>query len=297
VIIDIAGANGGTSTPRNVLTSIRRAGRTVIEGDARKVLDVLPDCCVQCVVTSPPYWGVRDYGVAGQIGLQADFPTYIKYLVAAFEQVRRVLKPDGVLWLNIGDVYSSGNRAYRAPDTRYPQRGMSTRPATPKGLKPKDLIGAPWHLAFALQRKGWYLRTEVIWNKTNAMPESVRDRPSRCHEYLFLFAKSERYRFSRARLEQANSSAKRSVWSMQAGRSTLKGHHAVFPPHLVLPCIEAASRKRDLVLDPFCGTGTVGRVCTRVGRHFVGVELSESYARSAVKSLGAGTNWLRAVAR
>ncbi len=199
------------------------------------------------------------------------------------------------MWLNIGDVYASGNRGYRAPDTKYPQRALTSRPNTPAGLKRKDLIGIPWHLAFALQAKGWYLRTEVIWNKVNAMPESVKDRPTRCHEYMFLFSKSEQYRFSRYRLEKGHALARRSVWSLPTARSDTKGHNAVFPENLILPCIQAATRKGDLVLDPFCGTGTVGRVCETLDRRFVGIELNPRFARAAVERLGPGTNWLKVV--
>ena len=164
---------------------------TVFQG-AAAVLTQLPDSFFQCVMTSPPYWGLRDYGVDGQIGAEDDPDEYVGKLVAIFEQVRRVLREDGTFWLNIGDTFTSGNRAYRAPDKKNPIRAMSYRARTPKGLKSKDLVGIPWRLAFALQRAGWYLRADIIWEKPNAMPESVKDRPTRSHEYIFLLSKSHR---------------------------------------------------------------------------------------------------------
>jgi site-specific DNA-methyltransferase (cytosine-N4-specific) len=259
---------------------------TVIEGDAQTVLKALPDRCIQAVVTSPPYWGTRDYKVAGQIGSEVTLEAYIQRLVMIFSEIKRLLKDNGVVWLNLGDVYASGNRRYRAPDAKYSQRALQNRPPTPKGLKPKDLLGIPWRVAFALQRRGWYLRTEVIWNKLNAMPESVRDRPSRSHEYIFLLTKSERYRFSRPQLENGHAGVRRTVWDIRTGRSKLDGHHAAFPESLVRPCISSSTHKNDLVLDPFCGTATVGRVCVELQRRFIGIELSPRYARAAAKTFG-----------
>jgi len=164
----------------------------ILEGDVFHVLSKLPDESVQCVITSPPYWGLRDYGYEGQIGLETTLHQFINRLVAVFGEIRRVLKKDGTLWLNIGDGYTSGNRGYRAPDKKNPARAMSVRPDTPEGLKPKDLLGIPWRLAFALQDDGWYLRSDIVWNKPNALPESVKDRPTRSHEFLFLLSKSSR---------------------------------------------------------------------------------------------------------
>jgi site-specific DNA-methyltransferase (cytosine-N4-specific) len=169
-------------------------GESVIyQGDALYVLQRLPSASVQCVVTSPPYWGLRDYDVPDQIGLEPTLPQFINRLVAIFSEVRRVLRNDGVFWLNIGDGYTSGNRGWRAPDRKNRARAMTTRPDTPIGLKPKDLLGVPWRLALALQDDGWYLRADVVWNKPNAMPESVKDRPTRAHEYMFMLTKNERY--------------------------------------------------------------------------------------------------------
>ena len=292
MIIDLLDTD--RSTNRQLKVSLKSSA-TVIIGDSRKVLGVLPDNCVNCVITSPPYWGIRDYDTIGQIGLEPDLDEYIEALVIAFDEVRRVLRKDGTMWVNIGDAYSSGNRKYRTPDPKYAQRAMQTRPRTPPGLKPKDLLGIPWRIAFALQSAGWYFRTEIIWHKTNAMPESVRDRPARNHEYLFLFSKSQHYQFSREKLERHLPNGSRSIWSIAAGRSNFIGHHAVFPKNLVQPCMQATTRKNDLVLDPFCGTGTTGCVSMDLGRRFLGIELNPRYAKAAVSRLGNQTNLLSQV--
>lgn len=164
-------------------------------GDAGKALALLPDESVQTVLTSPPYWSLRDYEVDDQIGCDDSLGAYIACVVQVFDEVRRVLRSDGTVWLNAGDVYTSGNRRYRAPDKKNRARAMSVRPPTPEGLKPKDLIGIPWRLAFALQEAGWWLRSEVIWNKPNAQPESVRDRPTKAHETVFLLSKGQDYHY------------------------------------------------------------------------------------------------------
>jgi site-specific DNA-methyltransferase (cytosine-N4-specific) len=156
---------------------LRIEDSTIYEGDALNVLRQLPSSFVQCVVTSPPYWGMRDYKIDGQIGLEPSLTQFINRLVSIFAEVKRVLREDGTLWLNIGDGYTSGNRGWRAPDKKNPARAMDIRPETPEGLKPKDLLGLPWRLAIALQEDGWYLRSDIIWNKPNVMPESVKDRP------------------------------------------------------------------------------------------------------------------------
>lgn len=276
----------------SIETPLRNA--TVINGDARDAIQWLHDDSVQCVITSPPYWGVRDYGVTSQIGLEPTLTEYLDQIVEIFDKLRRILKSSGVVWINIGDVYASGNRKYRAPDKKYPQRALATRPDTPEGLKRKDLIGIPWRIAFALQQRGWYLRTEVIWHKINAMPESVRDRPWRSHEYLFLFSKSERYKFFPSALQKERGAARRSVWCIPTARSKTKGHHAVFPEAVVRPCINSTTKAGDIILDPFCGTGTVGVVCLAEKRRFIGIELNSHYARFAVKRLGSGAAWIKA---
>ncbi|KPW73774.1 MULTISPECIES: DNA-methyltransferase [Pseudomonas syringae group] len=262
---------------------------TIFEGDAVTVLRRLPSNSVRCVVTSPPYWGLRDYGIDDQIGLELTMPQFIQKLVAVFSEVRRVLTDDGTLWINIGDGYTSGNRGYRAADKKNPARAMAVRPDTPEGLKPKDLMGIPWRLAFALQDDGWYLRTDIIWNKPNAMPESVKDRPTRSHEFLFMFSKSEKYFYNSDAVKQVADGGGlrnlRSVWNVNT-KPYAGAHFATFPPELVRPCVKASTEPGDFVLDPFFGAGTVGLVCNEEGRKYAGVELNPSYVYLAVERLG-----------
>jgi site-specific DNA-methyltransferase (cytosine-N4-specific) len=262
----------------------------LIVGDALGVLSAVPDQTFQTVVTSPPYWGLRDYGIEGQIGAEPTVDKYIESLVALFEQVRRTLRDDGTLWLNIGDSYTSGGRTWRQADSKLPQRAMDYRPATPEGMKPKDLIGVPWMLAFALRSAGWYLRTDIIWHKPNGNPESVKDRPSRKHEFIFLLSKSERaYKYNWEAVKVPNdkgtgTKARSSVWSVNTTPFP-EAHFATYPPALIEPCILAGSDEGDLVLDPFFGSGTTGEVCINLGRRFVGIELSADYACVAEKRL------------
>ena len=162
----------------------------ILVGDAREKLLELPDQYFRACVTSPPYWGLRDYDTENQIGAEMDMRDYVRHLVKVFREVRRTLTDDGTLWLNLGDSYTSGGRTWRGADAKNQARGMSYRAPTPDGLKPKDLIGIPWRVAFALQEDGWYLRADNIWHKPNCQPESVKDRPTRSHEYLFLLTKS-----------------------------------------------------------------------------------------------------------
>ena len=270
----------------------------VIQGDVRSVLQRLPSNSVQCVVTSPPYWGLRDYGIEGQIGLEATMAGFISSLTGVFAEVRRILKPDGTLWLNIGDGFTSGNRGWRAPDKKNPNRAMNVRPDNPPGLKDKDLLGIPWRLAFALHDEGWYLRSDIVWNKPNAMPESVKDRPTRAHEYLFMLTKSDKYTYYHERAkelaENGNLRNRRSVWNINTAPSA-GAHIASFPSALVEPCVLASTQEGDVVLDPFFGCGTVGLVAERLERQYLGIELNPDYVRSALallkpKKVGFGQN-------
>jgi len=216
-----------------------------------------------------------------------DLNEYIEKLVKVFNEVFRVLTPDGTFWLNIGDSYTSGGRTWRDSDKKNKGRGMSYRAPTPDGLKPKDLIGVPWRLAFALQASGWHLRSDIIWHKPNCQPESVKDRPTRAHEYLFLLTKSERYYYDFSAIieptsEKNGSKNRRSVWSINT-TPFKDAHFAVFPPSLVKPCILAGSKEGSLVLDPFFGSGTVGEVCIETGRRCVGIELNPEYTKIAKK--------------
>lgn len=236
-------------------------------------------------MTSPPYWGLRDYNIPHQIGLEETLPKFIARLRAVFAEVRRVLRDDGLFWLNIGDGYTSGNRGWRAPDKKNRARAMNIRPDTPAGLKPKDLMGIPWRLAFALQEDGWFLRADIIWNKPNAMPESVKDRPTRAHEYLFMFSKSEKYRYDREAVMDANGRNRRSVWDINT-IAYAGAHFAVFPARLIEPCIKASTRPGNFVLDPFFGSGTAGLVAASLGRRYIGIELNPEYIMLARARLG-----------
>lgn len=255
----------------------------IIESDAMVALQRLPSESVQCIVTSPPYWGLRDYGIEGQIGLEEKLQQYINKLTSIFSEAKRVLRDDGVFWLNIGDGYTSGNRGYRAPDKKNPARAMSIRPDTPDGLKPKDLLGIPWRIALALQADGWYLRSDIIWNKPNAMPESVKDRPTRSHEYVFMLTKREKYYYDYQAIKE-NGRNKRTVWSVNTAPFP-EAHFATFPPALIEPCILSSTKENDVVLDPFFGSGTVGVVCQENRRRFIGIELNNEYVRIAQKRL------------
>ena len=268
-----------------------RDGVRILAGDVRKILAELPGESVQCVVTSPPYWGVRDYGVAGQIGAEPVLQDYVQTLVSVFREVRRVLRPDGTLWLNIGNTYSSGGRTWRDDDAKNKGRGMSYRPPTPAGLKPKDLIGVAWMVAMALQLDGWYLRNDIIWNKPNCQPESVKDRLTVSHEYVFLFSKEERYRFNQdailePRKDGTGQKNRRTVWNINT-EAYAEAHFAVFPTELVRPCILAGSGPGDVVLDPFFGAGTVGLIALELGRRCVGIELNEAYVAMARRRIAA----------
>ncbi len=266
---------------------------TLIHGDAAQVLAKLPDNHVQCVITSPPYYGQRDYGVDGQIGSEPSTESYVNHLIKIFRQIKRVLKEDGTFWLNLGDKYENG-----------------------------ELLGMPWKIAFALKKDGWRLRSDIIWHKPNAMPSSVKNRPTQDHEYLFLFTKSNRYLYDadlirephktfsenskmrggrkhlherggtpekgknsgnsnlhNARWDQAFHPLgrnKRTVWEIPLSKSR-DLHFAVFPEKLVEPCLLAGAPLDSIVLDPFCGSGTTGRVATSFGRRFIGIDINKEY--------------------
>ena len=286
-------------------------------GDCLETLRQMPDGIAQTCVTSPPYFGLRDYGHDGQIGLEPTPDEFIAKLVEVFSEVKRVLKDDGTLWLNIGDSYNAhpGQRKTtdKAGDKQKSVRGATAAASrSVDGCKPKDLIGIPWLLAFALRADGWYLRQEIIWAKPNPMPESVTDRCTKSHESIFLLAKSEKYYFdngaikedvsqsSVVRLQQdveqqtgsdrvpgktnGNMKAvgsmdkrnKRSVWTVPT--TPYKGaHFATFPPALIEPCILAGAPSGGVVLDPFFGSGTTGQVAQNLGRKFIGCELNQAY--------------------
>ena len=292
---------------------------TILIGDCLEVLRGLPDGMAQTCVTSPPYYGLRDYGHAGQIGLEETPDAYVARLVDVFREVRRVLRDDGTCWLNLGDSYAAQGGAHGGRDDN--QRGVGAkrlhiegagdqearRPA--KGYKPKDLLGIPWMVAFALRADGWWLRQDIIWHKPNPMPESVTDRCTKAHEYVFLLTKSARYFYDADSIREAptgrtdalsviNTGADngrekrtlnndgtiganaRSVWPI-ATTPYSGAHFATMPPALAERCIKAGSKPGDMVLDPFGGAGTTGLVADRLGRSATLIELNPEYARLA----------------
>jgi len=256
----------------------------LVRGDAHQALDLLPAESVQTVVTSPPYWSLRDYDHVDQIGRDDALGDYIKSIVMTFDKVRRVLKNDGTIWLNVGDSYTSGNRRYRAPDRKNAARAMSVRPPTPDGLKPKDLIGVPWRLAFALQDAGWWLRSEVIWYKPNAHPESVMDRPTKSHENVFLLSKGQNYYYDVKAVTGPNGRRLRTMWDINTeprrdDHGGLSDHPAVMPMTLAAQCIEITSQPGDFVLDPYAGSGTTLLAARNLERRWVGVELNQDFVK------------------
>lgn len=295
----------------------------VILGDCIERLRELPAESVQCCVTSPPYWGLRDYGVEGQIGIEASPEEWTEKMVKVFREVRRVLREDGTLWLNLGDAYAAGWRggggsfmAQRAPRAWHDKKDATGFRPAPLGLKPKDLLGIPWRAAFALQADGWWLRSDIIWHKPNPMPESVTDRPTKSHEYLFLLAKAESYFYDAHAVSEHSKSFgrqkgtrasrihalgsrwtslpddkyereirnRRTVWSV-ATKAFKGAHFATFPEKLVEPCVKAGSKPGDTILDPFSGAGTTGVVALKLGRNYIGIELNPVYVQMSRERL------------
>ena len=291
---------------------------TILYGDCRDTLDAFIPKSARMCVTSPPYYGLRNYGNEdNQIGQEQTPEEYIEEMVNVFRKVREVLTDDGTLWLNIGDSYynyrpgkgqsypkESVSKTYQDLPDKCNKRGNKL-----KGLKEKDLIGIPWMLAFALRQDGWYLRQDIIWHKPNPMPESVRDRCTKSHEYLFLLSKNKKYYYDNEAIKEPvkqdwgtrdrtkgkyhntgsglaphsglsksyDRKNKRSVWSIT--NKPYKGSHfAVFPPDLIEPCIKAGSEEGDIILDPFMGSGTTAMVSKELNRYYIGCELHEEYS-------------------
>ena len=299
----------------------------IIPGDCIAGLRTLPDASVHCCVTSPPYWGLRDYGHDGQIGLESTPEAYVARMVEVFREVRRVLRDDGTCWLNLGDSYAAarGGTPMSAETLAggvsgrgdlVAKRGRKSgytphRDPAAHGLKHKDLVGIPWRVAFALQADGWWLRQDIIWHKPNPMPESVRDRCTKSHEYVFLLTKSERYFYDAEAVSEAavlgahvrerssnfkkagqeplgrhlrgaekivcnGTRNRRSVWTVTT-KPYSGAHFAVMPPDLVEPCIKAGCPEGGTVLDPFAGSGTTLAVAAELGRNGIGCELNPEY--------------------
>jgi len=264
----------------------------ILFGDCKDTLKQFDEKARMCV-TSPPYYGLRNYGSEDcQIGLEESPEEYIQNLVEVFREVGKNLTEDGTLWLNIGDSYYNyrpgkgqglvkqtvSNSKQDLPD-KCARRGNKL-----KGYKEKDLMGIPWMLAFALRADGWYLRQDIIWNKPNPMPESVRDRCTKSHEYVFLLSKNQNYYFDVDAIKEPTR-RKRSVWNVQT-KPYRGSHFAVYPPELIEPCILAGSEEGDIVLDPFMGSGTTAMVAKSLGRHYMGCELHEDYGNLIQKRIG-----------
>jgi DNA modification methylase len=306
-----------------------REGFKIYVGDALAVLKAMESESFHACITSPPYYGLRDYGVEGQIGLEPTPEEYIEKLVDVFREVHRVLRDDGTLWLNIGDSYAGSGKGRNADGSHQEGGKQGTNRGTVEGslhktklgsdTKEKDMLGVPWMLAFALRADGWYLRSEIIWNKSSTIPESVKDRPTKAHEQIFLLSKSAKYFYDWDAISepaanvgkivqlseksfskyQANGAGirpsgnalldtytvparrnKRSVWTI-APKRCKEAHFAVFPPELPETCLLAGSPHGGVVLDPFSGVGTTGLMALKHGRVFVGIELNPEYAQIA----------------
>ena len=289
----------------------------ILIGDCRNILPTLETKSVQCVVTSPPYYNLRDYGVNMQIGQEATYQEYIDNLVSVFREVRRVLKDDGTVWLNLGDSYAGSGQGGNL-DKNKELESMTPLKQTPlAGLKKKDLIGIPWRVAFALQEEGWYLRQDIIWHKPNVMPESVKDRCTKSHEYIFLLSKHKNYYFDAEAIKEPVVSIKGNNKTFRNGGVYTKGqsyfnskkieaethgnkpnesgkrnkrdvwtipthpykgaHFAAFPLGLVIPCVLAGTREGDVILDPFFGSGTVAEAAALLNRNWLGIDINPDY--------------------
>ncbi len=303
----------------------------IITGDAEKSLKLLPDNSVHCIVTSPPYFRLRDYGVSGQIGMEKSPEEFVSKLVSAFREAKRVLRDDGTCWIIIGDSYAGyyGSK-YGKPQSFGKGRPKNIGQAPPtkesfdfktSSFKNKDLLGIPWRLALALQADGWYLRCDIIWNKENPMPESVKSRPSRSHEYIFMLSKSPKYYYDYKSIRQPAAASsikrmkqdienqkgstrsplktngnmkavgcwdglvgKRSVWTVNTQPNKLD-HFAIYPPELIVDCIKSGCPEGGYVLDMFFGTGTTGKTALRLNRNFVAIELNPKTVRIAEREL------------
>lgn len=309
----------------------------IYQGDSLEVLTDMPDESVSCIITSPPYYGLRDYGTASweggddtcshkrdskqsdststgqanldgaigdgiyksecrrcgakrvdkQIGLEETPEAYIEKLVTLFREARRVLKDDGTLWLNLGDSYSGSGKGQTLDGSKDPKRGkmdgmkLKASSSHVDGLGAKNLIGIPWRVALALQADGWILRSDIIWSKPNPLPESVEDRVTRSHEYIFMFAKSQRYYFDADAIKErvvddTGYRNKRSVWKVSTKPFSL-AHFATFPTDLIEPMVKSGCPQNGVVLDPFMGSGTTGLVAKRLNRQYIGIELNPAY--------------------
>lgn len=265
----------------------------IIVGDVRKTISTLPKESVRTCITSPPYWGLRDYGEEKQIGQEDTPEEYVQSLVEVFRGVRNSLTKDGTLWLNLGDSYVGTGHKGNSTDPKNPKGRNGQKIALNHkvaGLKPKDMIGIPWRVAFALQADGWYLRSDIIWNKTNSMPSPVKDRPVSSYEHIFLLSKSRKYFYDHEAVKEETVDKKgkrtrRDVWNVNI-KPYKEAHFAVYPKELILPCVLAGSEVGDTVLDPFSGSGTTGVAALENERNYMGLEANLEYAELSRKRIG-----------
>jgi DNA modification methylase len=260
----------------------------IINSDCIEGLKQIERNSVQTCITSPPYWQLRDYGQKDQLGTEKTPEEFVARMVQIFREVRDVLRDDGTIWINLGDTFCGGGGycptapSNQAGSKQSTNRGVKAKPRpVPPGFKAKDLVGIPWMVAMALRAEGWYLRADIIWEKSNGMPEAVKDRPTRCHEYVFLLTKNPHYFYNSEAIKEettegANKRNKRSVWKINQ-KPYAGAHFAVFPEELVKTCMLAGSKEGDLVLDPFVGSGTTGAVANKLKRNFIGIDLNPDY--------------------
>ena len=257
-------------------------------GEADQVLTRLPSDSISCVITSPPYYWLRDYGVSGQIGLEDTVDGYVRAISGVMDEIKRVLMPDGVLFLNLGDTYYSGKGKSHGNDRKSNKRRFGLRAVDKSGglgigLQRKSIIGIPWRVAVEMSSRGWVLRSPIIWHRENCLPEAATDRPSRSYEYVFMFVKSRRYYFNKRPLVEQK--VEEDMWTI-AARPKVNGlDTAPYPDELVQRCIEIGCPKNGVVLDPFVGSGTTTRVALTMGHSAIGIDLSRDFCRHAVNGL------------
>jgi DNA modification methylase len=272
-------------------TSARRAQWSIYQGSSESVLTRLPEASVHCVVTSPPYYWLRDYGVDGQIGLEETIDGYVKSICGVMDVVKHVLRPDGLLFLNLGDTYYSGKGKSHGLDRKSNKRRFGLRAVDKSGglgigLQRKSAIGIPWRVAIEMSGRGWVLRSPIIWHRENCLPESVGDRPSRSYEHLFMFAHSRKYFFNKQPL--IDQKVEEDMWTIPARPKAGNGLDiAPYPDELVKRCLEIGCPEGGVVLDPFVGSGTTTRVAVSMGRPAIGIDLNREFCIYSANQLRA----------
>lgn len=265
----------------------KKVNWSVHQGDAKEVLSRLPEEAVNCIVTSPPYFWLRDYGADGQIGMEDTVDGYVDAIASVMDEAKRVLKKDGVLFLNIGDTYYSGKGESQGKDKKSNKRRFGLRAVDKSGgldigMQRKSIIGIPWRVAIEMCARGWVLRSPIIWHRENCLPEHVTDRPSRSYEYVFMFVKDRRYYFNKEALADQEV---QDVWTISARPKSARLDTAPYPDELVKRCLQIGCEKGGRVLDPFLGSGTTARVAIEAGCPVIGIELNKDFCLHAVEQL------------